>query len=242
MNLINIEDEILPEKFYVFVNLNNNLTRRNFESTNCICSSAFLQFINDYDKSILEKYLKNIIMGFSTSPLHGITENFPEKYINGDIDYLPFSFNHNNNLNFVSFFHKNIVSDYVIEYTAEITRKAYFPKFPSRLSCCYAFGDYETCIKVSQIYGWDLSTVREFELIPNEYNRVAKVNMEIVSLARTADKISSLDEQTQQQIWHSYWKGIGAIQMELPTFNDGRKIFKSGTIWEYLIEGILKAK
>jgi hypothetical protein len=240
MNLINIENEPIPKSFFVFVNLRNNLTRRNFEETGCICSSAFLQLVNETDKSILDKYLKNVIMSFS--PSSGTTSNFKEKYINGEIDYLPFSFNPNNNLNFVSFFHKSIVSDYGVEYSAEITRKAYFSKFPSRLSSCYAFGNYESCIEANRKYGWDLSTVREFEIIENEYNRVAKVNMEIVSLARSADRISSLDEITQKQIWSSYWKGFGDLQMELPTFNDERQIFNSGVLWEYLIEGILKSK
>lgn len=44
-----------------------------------------------------------------------------------------------------------------------------------------------------------MSTVKEFELIPNEFNRVAKVNMKIVSLARTANRISSINEIIQQQ-------------------------------------------
>lgn len=115
MNLINFENEKIPQRFFIFVNLENNLNRRNFEKTGCITSSEFLQLINEFDKSMLEKYLKNIILAFSFSPVFGITKNFKEKYINGAIDYLPFNFNFNNKINFISFFHKNIVSDYAIE-------------------------------------------------------------------------------------------------------------------------------
>ncbi len=238
--LINQENELIPKTFYVFVNLKNNLTRRNFENTGCICSSAFLQVINECDKLTLNKYLKGIIMGYTS--FNGLTTDFTEKYMNGNIDYLPFKLNLDSDINFVSFFHKNITNDYAIEYAAEITRRTFFSKLPSRLSCCYAFGDYESCIEVNRKYGWDLSTVREFELINNQMNRVAKVNMEIVSLARHAERVSSLDELTQQQIWNSYWTGLDGIKVELPTFNDQKDIFDSGLMWEYLIEGILRQK
>lgn len=238
--LINQPNEMIPETFYVFVNLRNNLTKYNFERKNAICSSAFLQVINEYDQSIIKEYLGRIRMAYTT--FNGLTENFVDKYINGDIDYLPFALNPNSNINFISFFHRNITSEYSTEYSAEITRRRLFPTFPSRLSSCYAFGDYESCLEANRRYDWDLSSVREFVLVENQFNRVAKVNMEIVSLARLAQDISSIDEFTQKQIWSSYWTGLGNFKMELPTFDDKTDVFESGVMWEYLIEGILKAK
>jgi hypothetical protein len=62
--------------------------------------------------------------------------------------------------------------------------------------------------------------------------------MEIVSLERTANRISMLDQETQNIIWQSYWTGYGDFPMELPTVN-GRQRFDSGIIWEYLVEGRL---
>lgn len=239
-HLINKENELIPNTFYVFVNLRNNLTRHNFEKNNAICSSAFLQVVNEYDKSIIEEHLGRITMAYT--PFNGLTENFVDKYVNGDIDYLPFTLNPNSNINFISFFHKNITNEYSTEYSSEISRRRFFPKFPSRLSSCYAFGDYESCLEANRKYGWDLSSVREFVLVENQYNRVAKVNMEIVSLARYAEGVASLDEQTQQQIWMSYWTGFGNFKMELPTFDGKSDVFESGIMWEYLIEGILKVK
>ncbi len=139
----------------------------------------------------------------------------------------------------MSMFNNHITSEYRTEYNCEHFRKLYFPKYPSRLSSCYAFGDYETCKIVSEKYRWNLNSVKKFRLIPHEHNRVAKVNMEIVSLERYANTISSLDAETQQQIWASYWNGIGNIKMELPTIN-GSQDFESEIIWEYLVEGILQ--
>lgn len=240
MDLINIKNEKIPKSFFVFVNLNNNLTKINFDNTNCISSSAFLQFINEFDISIPNTHLKNVISAYSN--MNGLTQDFAQKYLDGSIDYLPFVLNADCNINFISFFNKNITSEYSVEYSAEITRRRFFPKFPSRLSCCYAFSNYQSCIDVSRKYGWNIDSVREFELIEHEHNRVARVNMETVSLARYAEDISSLDEQTQFQIWNHYWNGGGNLPMELPSLNNERRIVESGILWEYLIEGILKIK
>jgi len=63
--------------------------------------------------------------------------------------------------------------------------------------------------------------------------------MEHVTLARYAYKLSSM--QNIDQIWQSYWKGVGNIRLELPDGeNFSRNIRDSGVIWEYLIEGCLQ--
>lgn len=193
--------------------MQNVVTKHNIENTKSIFSGAFGQL--------------------------SVGDSFVTKYLEGTVDYLPFVQNENSDANMISMFSNNVTSGYRTEYNCELYRKYNNPKYPSRLSACYAFGDYETCIEVSKKYHWDLSTVKKFKLLPNDFNRVVKVNMEIISLERTANKISMTSEETQNHIWSSYWNGIGNIKLELPTV-EGRKIFDSGVIWEYLIEGRLE--
>ncbi len=206
--LLNSE-ESLPEVFYVFVNMNSLLTKHNLEFTKGFSSGAFGQL--------------------------GIGD-FAKKYLEGTVDYLPFIPNPDKDIQMVSAFYNNITSEYRTEYNCELHRKYNFPTYPSRLSAIYAFGDYDNCIEVSRKYHWDITTVKKFKLEPSPFNKVAKVNMEIVSLERYANRVSNLDQNAQNTIWQSYWTGFGEIQMELPTVND-RQLFNSGLIWEFLIEG-----
>lgn len=237
MKLINCPEVDIPNEFYIFVDFNNLQTKENIEKTNCINSSAFLQHIDKTDKEFSSKYLKGIVSSFS--PNRSNTDNFSEKYLNGSLNYLPFDINQNCDVNFISMFCRSITSEYTTEYNCEIHRKYNVPTYPSRLSSCYAFADFESCKAVSKKYNWDINTVRKFRLIPHKDNRVAKVNMEIISLERYANRVSSLDYNEQMKIWGSYWNSFGEIEIELPTIN-GRKTFKSGILWEYLVEGILQ--
>lgn len=41
---------------------------------------------------------------------------------------------------------------------------SYYPTFPSRLGALYAFADLDTCVKVSQKYGWNVKEVKKFKL------------------------------------------------------------------------------
>ena len=61
----------------------------------------------------------------------------------------------------------------------------------------------------------------------------------MVSLARYANTISTMDIPTQDKIYESYWHEIGNIKIELLTLN-WRKEVESKVIWENLREGILK--
>jgi hypothetical protein len=211
--------EDLPECFYVFVDMNNMITNHNLHFTKSLLSS--------------------IIDGLSIPEiLNG--------YLNGTIDYLPFIPNPNMTTHPMSMFQNNITSDYRTEYNCEIFRKYYFPLFPSRLSAIYAFGDYESCKKAMEMYHnhssydyWNLNSIRKFKLKENPFNRIVKVNMELVSWERAANRISSLDHNTEEQIWLAYWNGESNGSFELPTIH-GRKKFEVDTLWEYLIEGILE--
>lgn len=237
MQLINNPKEDVSEEFYIFVNTTNAQTKHNIEKTNCIVSAAFLQCIEDSDKEFADKYLKGIISAYS--PLGRHESKFTEKYETGNLEYLPFVVNHDCDVNFVSMFNNSITNDYTIEYNCEVHRRYNYPTYPSRLSGCYAFADYESCIHVSEKYGWNIKSVRKFKLIPHKNNRVAKVNMEIISLQRYAESVAMIDQENQIRIWESYWNSFGEIELELPTLNSGRRNFKSGVLWEYLVEGIL---
>ena len=237
MRLINNPKEDVPEEFYIFVNTSNAQTKHNIEKTSCIVSAAFLQCIEDSDKEYASKYLKGIISAFS--PLGRHESNFTEKYENGNLEYLPFVVNRDCDVNFVSMFTNSVTNEYTIEYNCEVYRRYNLSTYPSRLSSCYAFADYASCEIVSKKYGWNINTVRKFKLIPHKNNRVAKVNMEIISLQRYAERVASIDEENQVKIWASYWNSFGEIELELPTLNNGRQNFKSGILWEYLVEGIL---
>ncbi|MFZ6025088.1 MAG: hypothetical protein ACOYVG_11625 [Bacteroidota bacterium] len=210
MQLINTTDNI-PEEFYVFVTLSNFMTKNNYENSKTFNSAAFGEL--------------------------SMSKDLLEKYITGTINYLPFTPNPNRSLHSVSPFHNSITADYRTEYNVEIARQYSFPLYPSRLSATYAFGNYDSCLEVNRKYGWDLSTVKRFQLQKHPLNRVAKVNMEIISLERYASRVSILDQNTCNLIWRHYWTGQGNIQMELPTLDMKREVYNSGVLWEYLIEG-----
>jgi len=204
--------ESLPEYFYVFVDMDNMITNHNLTITKCLSSS--------------------IIGGLSDLEIFN-------SYMNGTIDYLPFIPNPNVARKPISMFQNTITSDYRTEYNCEIFRKHYFPLFPSRLSAIYAFGDYESCERATKMYHWNINNLKKFKLEDNPFNRVVKVNMEIVSWERTANRISSLDHNMEEQIWLAYWNGESGGIFELPTIY-GRDRFEVKTLWEYLIEGRIK--
>lgn len=207
--LINVNEDI-PEEFYVFVNFSSPIAANNFR-VGAYTSAACSMWNNE--------------------------ENL-RKYLDGSLNYLPFAPCDRDPMS-ISPYCLSAINDYRIEYDAEIFRKEYFPLYPSRLSATYAFGDIETCHEVSRRYGWDISTVRKFRLLDTPLNRVAKVNMDHVSLARHAYKVASM--QNVDDLWRAYWTGVGSIQMELPDGPDfARNVRDSGVIWEYLVEGCLQ--
>ncbi|EKP0262778.1 hypothetical protein JFQ93_004145 [Aeromonas sobria] len=207
--LINLNENI-PNEFYVFVNFSSPLAAHNY----------------------------NIGAYTSGACITWLQENTLIKYLDGSLNYLPFEPSQRDPIA-LSPYCLTAINDYRIEYDAEIYRKQHHPLYPSRLSATYAFGDFETCQEVNRRYGWDLATVRKFRLVESPLNRVAKVNMEHVSLSRHAYKVASMENV--EDIWRAYWTGQGNIQMALP---DGpgftRNVHDSGVIWEYLVEGCLQ--
>ncbi|GAH75237.1 unnamed protein product, partial [marine sediment metagenome] len=93
----------------------------------------------------------------------------------------PFISNNNKDFGSLSIFCYKIINNYRVEYDAEICRMHYYPRYPSRLSATFAFGDYSSCIEANRKYDWNLDEVKKFKLISNQLNRVVKVNMEMTN-------------------------------------------------------------
>lgn len=209
--LLNTKTDI-PEYFYIFVDMENPLTERALKSTGAFSSSAYTMC--KHSKSFLEKYTK------------------------GKVRYLPYK-RCNQDMNTFSPYYLAVVNEYNIEYDAERVREKFYPLYPSRLSAVYAFGDYDTCIKVSKKHNWDLGSVRRFKLIDDELTRVVRVNMEIVSTSRSMNIFSNIDEETKELLWKNYWTGLSYMPI-----NPYLSQYSFGNIWvddifEYLIEGSL---
>jgi hypothetical protein len=162
------------------------------------------------------------------------------QYDAGEIDRLPFKQNPDQYPD-LSPFVLRLITEQWIEYEAERLRRSLCPSAPSRLSTVYAFGDPETCVEVARQHGWDLGSVRRFKPVPDLPLRAARVNMEIVSLMRGIYRLASWQVEDSDHIWSHYWLGGENLQLETPG-TEGfsmRRIWNSGVIWEWLIEGRL---
>jgi len=208
--LINIDEEV-PAEFLIFVSQLNPTTYHNFNLIGQFSSGAFSS------ASLGNEYL--------------------QKYLKGQFRFLPYEPAPMDAVMLSPYF-MTAINDYRIEYDAEVYREKHCPLYPSRLSAIYAFGDYETCVSVNKKYGWLLTDVHRFKLLDHPLNRVAKVNMEHVSLARHAYKVSML--QDVDRLWAGYWSGFDNLVLELPAPGYQRKNYESGVIWEYLIEGAVQ--
>jgi hypothetical protein len=166
-------------------------------------------------------------------------ESFRHKYASGAADFLPFMPNPNLSTGFMSPFTAGSLSNYRVEYDAELCRRAAFRHAPSRLTALYAFDSLDSCHEASRRYKWDISTVVPFEVM--DVLRSVRVNMEIVSLARHAYATSMLDAHTTDDLWRSYWAGAESYSMDLPSVDaKGRRQVAVDALWELLIDGRLR--
>lgn len=200
----------IPKSFYIFVDIENPLTAQALKSTGTFSSSAYTMC--KYDKSFLEKYIK------------------------GRVKYLPYK-KSSNDMNISSPFYMSVVNEFSVEYDAERIREKFYPLYPSRMSAVYAFGDYDTCIRVSRKHDWDLESVRKFKLMEGNLTRVIKVNMEIVSQARSMYLNSIIDEEGKEILWKNYWSGLNYVPLNSQLANYSFGNFRVDDIYEYLIEG-----
>lgn len=206
-----------PRYYYIFCNLLNPLTLHNLRFTKGFASAG----AGSWAISKMQE-----------------GDTFWQSYEDGTANYLPFQPSERTpkQAKAISPFQINVTAEYRVEHDAELYRHANKPLFPSRFSAIYAFGDWESCQAVADKYGWDLQSVRVFKLEPAPFNRVCKVNMEVVSLARDAYRTASFSAEEINKIWHHYWNGGGDMQLEYMKGNT-RNTVSTGVIWEYLIEG-----
>lgn len=126
MKLLNLDEEA-PEFFYIFMNPGNDIVgkalKHNFQLNKRLISASFQSFLVS-----------------------------PEKYIKGEFQHLPFIKNENST-SVPSSFVLHTIKNYALEYNLETYRMSYYPTFPSRLGALYAFGNLDTCAKVSKKYG-----------------------------------------------------------------------------------------
>ncbi len=206
--------KVIPEYFYVFVDNNNLQTKWNFNLRGVFSSSAFTQAATG-------------------------DERIRKLYLSGEATYLPYILG-KPSVDFVSPYLLTAIQKYRIEYDAEICRYSKYSTLPSRMSAVFAFGDINSCEMAAQRYGWDIGSVNKFRLLEHDLNRIARVNMEIVSLASLVYRHSSLDQMEIQKYWTAYWSGVDVMEMEIPGAEFGsRKRVRCDVIWEYLIEGAL---
>lgn len=202
----------LPDWLYVFVNTANSIAVMNLQITG--------------------QYSSPVIAGMED-------RKFASAYADGSADYLPFVPNPNLSTGFMSPFTVGSINEYRVEYDAELARRAYFKETPSRLTGIFAFESMEVCEAVSQRHGWPLSQVQRFK--PENVLRAARVNMDIVSLARTAYRRASFTPESIDHLWRAYWSGADSYAMDLPTVDArGREQPSVGATWEWIIDGVLR--
>jgi hypothetical protein len=205
------------DDFLVFGNTLNVVCWNNLRSTRSIPSAGFVAAVED--------------------------PKFRDAYLNGTANYAPFVPNNARSSAFLSLFTVNPQSSYEVEYDAEHLRFHEFPLLPSCFSAVYAFGSDEDCQRAHERYGWPLSELRRFRLVPHLLNRLPRANMEIVSLMRSVYPKASWTREQRDALWRHYWSGGGSLAVEIPAVRDntpGWQSAQSGEIWEYLIEGKLE--
>ena len=201
----------IPEHFYVFVDWNNRFVNHNVRNSGRITSSGYGSSLAD--------------------PV------FRQRYINNEVDYLPFVMNPNDTDKEISLFSLSVAAEYSLEFGLENYRSDRYPDKPSRLSGVYAFGDYATCMIAHQLYSWPLENVRQFTLQLDDLTRIHAGNMEVVSYMRSAMRFAAGTEM-QMKAYEHYWSGDGDFSMSHFLLADSP--IPGRIVWEYIIEGQLK--
>ncbi|MBD2247243.1 hypothetical protein [Nostoc sp. FACHB-888] len=211
-----INAEQIPTEYFIFCDFDNQFKRQNLRLEGGISSIVYASAYTD--------------------------PNFKDRYLKDEINYLSFLSNPAG-AGFLSFYCVSAISDPHVDSDAEKIRSLFFKQLPSRLSALYAFATQEDCIKAHELYKWNLNSVRKFTLLKDSLTRVARVNMEIVSLMRFAYRKKTWSSEDIERIWRHYWAGEGNLEIEVPTMQPPPNNYErrsSGEVWEYLIEGRLE--
>jgi hypothetical protein len=206
-------EETPPSQYFIFIDQANQMAMHNYRFAKTFRSRFADLLTTSESREVLDK---------------------------GEVDPMPFVPNPAMHTS-LSPFAVSAMSSYSVEWNAELGRKAHAPNSPSRMSAIFAFGDLETCLQVHQTYGWPLASVRRFVLAPQPAARVARVNMDVVSLMRSVWHRASWDPTHMNEVWRHYWTGGAELTVETPDISNGQSWVShtSGVIWEYLIEGVL---
>ncbi|MFZ2835820.1 MAG: hypothetical protein WAZ21_00670 [Candidatus Saccharimonadales bacterium] len=166
------------------------------------------------------------------------------KYQEGAVDYTPFIPNPNLGIISPSSFSQREVSEYQIDYNAELYRKQHDETklYPSRFACIFAFGSLEAAQKAADFCGWSMDSVKKFRLNESFPTRVVKVNMQVISEMWAIGNGAVFDQAENEIIWSHYWRGGGELPLDIPDLKTGedRETMNLGIIWEYLIDGQLE--
>lgn len=220
MDVINCQ-EVAPKYYYIFINRNNK------------------KFFN-------QSYYNNYLLS-NKIITNGIANSFHNEikrtnFINGDIAYLPFIRN-NVLIQCTSPFMFRIINRYNIEHNLEYFRQNEYKTYPSRLSGIYAFGDIDSCKKISNDRNWKIEDVKKFKLEDieiNKYAKIVKCNFKMIGLMEHID-LPAFPQDEQEKIYYHYWNGGGDFKVLVPTVDDinGKEV-SCGTLYEFIIEGILE--
>lgn len=201
----------LPEWLYVFVDPTNPMSVMNLKITG--------------------RYTSTVLAALEAPAFHAA-------YRDGTADFLPFLPNPNVSTQFISPFVKGTMNNYYVEYDAELARRTHFKHAPSRLTGIYAFGSMEDYQAVSAAHGWNVAEVQRFK--PQHILRAARVNMEVVSLARHAYNRAMIDPASKDHLWRAYWSGAATYAMDLPSVDaTQRDQVTVGARWEWILDGVL---
>lgn len=220
MKLMNVNEDV-PEVFYIFIGQGKTLSSK----------------INFYNYNLTHRIISSGFQGIMVAPEQ--IQNF----IEGDINYIPY-LPTETTLTVPSSHRLAVVNGYTTEYALERYRYNNFKTFPSRFSCIYAFGDFESCKLASEYYNWDLSKVKRFKLkyginLSNAI-KICKCNMEIVTYMWNHD-LQHFSIEQSDEFCKAYWNGEGAVGSSRQDINTGHYITtNSGVLYEYLIEGVLE--
>lgn len=213
-------NEPLPEYFYVFLHSDRGWHLKwNFRLTKTLTSASITTALLDADSS--------------------------NRYIAGDVNYIPFVPNPDVDMKSPSSFSLREVSDYMVDYNAELFRKQHnkTKTYPSRFGCIYAFGCLEDAQKAAAEWNFDLYDLHKFKLNDiGVFTRVVKVNMQIISQMWNIGTSATFDQKMNEIIWNHYWSGGAELPLEVPDLKtgEGLQTINEGVIWEYLIDGQLE--
>lgn len=209
------------EIYYIFFNPKNPIQIHNFNISKRIMSNA-------YERLSL----------FSSNG------DLLDKYLNGSINYMPFDYI-GSDLETLSEFGFSVTKKFFCEYDAEWCRKKNFSKLPSRLSCIFVFKDTESINNAIYRYGWNRNELKIFKLLPSPINRVAKLNMSIVSFLLSMYDKYPVSYSEVEGLWRAYWNGLDKVPNNYSMLynldsNLIADVNSIPVIWEYLIEGCLE--